>query len=301
MAEPKAKTLQQKLGFFDEDLKSPVHDDILKWLDKNILMVIHSLYSIREWPKNKIDEQRKLAEQIFVENISEVEETLGNLNMQQTKILAELPELERRYSDALSLEENSTDTYKPSNFRLKEIEENKKKNAGISTEIEEQNARLVLLKSWKGLGSLPKRNEIKIIEKPWEYPVTSQSSPSVSGYRSGKNIIGFIDLKVTFTFTQLSLTGINFAKREIIGNVDWTQTERKIPDNGDYLGWNHTFFVEVKTKITSLGELFRQIRMYKEFVNGDFVIVCPDDSEKDIIQSQGFKFYKYEPDKGNDT
>ena len=36
MAKPKAQTLQQKLGFFDEDLKKPKHDEIMIWLDQNI-------------------------------------------------------------------------------------------------------------------------------------------------------------------------------------------------------------------------------------------------------------------------
>jgi hypothetical protein len=51
--------------------------------------------------------------------------------------------------------------------------------------------------------------------------------------------------------------------------------------------------IEVKTKIQSLGELFRQLNTYKEFEKGDYLVVCPDDSNEETIISQGFKFYKF--------
>jgi hypothetical protein len=59
---------------------------------------------------------------------------------------------------------------------------------------------------------------------------------------------------------------------------------------------------EAKTKMETLGELFRQLRIYQEgWISGNpvwqmpFVVVCPDDREAEIIQQQGFKFLKYDP------
>lgn len=59
---------------------------------------------------------------------------------------------------------------------------------------------------------------------------------------------------------------------------------------------------EAKTKMETLGELFRQLRIYQEGWIGanlvwhmPFVVVCPDDREAEIIQQQGFKFLKYDP------
>lgn len=46
MAEPKIKTIQARFGFADPDLKKPLHDEIILWLDANIediLMVVLSL------------------------------------------------------------------------------------------------------------------------------------------------------------------------------------------------------------------------------------------------------------------
>lgn len=40
---PKAQTYQQKLGFFDEDLKKPKHDEIMYWLDSNVENIMKDL------------------------------------------------------------------------------------------------------------------------------------------------------------------------------------------------------------------------------------------------------------------
>jgi len=59
---------------------------------------------------------------------------------------------------------------------------------------------------------------------------------------------------------------------------------------------------EAKTAIPSLGELFRQVRMYKEgYIGGEpvsempFVIVCPDDTHAETLRRQGLYFLKYDP------
>ncbi len=59
---------------------------------------------------------------------------------------------------------------------------------------------------------------------------------------------------------------------------------------------------EAKTELESLGTLFRQIRMYQEgYIHNDsvggmpFVIVCPDESQADVIRQQGLYFLRYDP------
>jgi hypothetical protein len=60
---------------------------------------------------------------------------------------------------------------------------------------------------------------------------------------------------------------------------------------------------EAKTAIESLGELFRQLSMYRGGYFGGwpvwklpFVVVCPDDSEAEIIRQQRYHFLKYDPE-----
>ena len=45
MTKPKANTLQQKMGFFDEDLKMPKHDELMLWLDKNIEHILNESFN----------------------------------------------------------------------------------------------------------------------------------------------------------------------------------------------------------------------------------------------------------------
>jgi len=148
MAEPKIKTLQARFGFADTDLKKPLHDEMIKWLDANmedILMVVFSLSA------------------------------------------------------------------RPKGFRTK-----------------------------------------------WE--------PLVRMTEDGGQFIGFADL--------MAYQGADY--RPIL--------------------------FEAKTVIDSLGELFRQLRLYRAgYVAGwhvselRFVVVCPDDSNANIIREQGFEFLKYDP------
>ena len=72
--EPKAKTLQERFGFSDPDLKRPEHDEIMVWLDRNILDVARGLFpasrpaieqaesKAREYLTGRIDKLKKKVE-----------------------------------------------------------------------------------------------------------------------------------------------------------------------------------------------------------------------------------------------
>lgn len=95
----------------------------------------------------------------------------------------------------------------------------------------------------------------KVIEVIWEKPIQARS-----GF-----IIGFVDMLVR------------------------VQTTRR-----DY-NVNHDVCFEVKTKIPSLGEMIRQINMYRTVTKeAIFVIVAPDDRFKIQLERQDIKFIKYE-------
>ena len=56
MAQPKvkAKTLQQKMGFVDVDLRTPQHDAIMVWLDQELGNIMRKKHG-REWNQSEID------------------------------------------------------------------------------------------------------------------------------------------------------------------------------------------------------------------------------------------------------
>jgi len=49
-------------------------------------------------------------------------------------------------------------------------------------------------------------------------------------------------------------------------------------------------YFEVKATLSSAGELIRQIRMYQEYVQGEWVVVSPDNRHRGLLESQGILF-----------
>ena len=60
MAKPKAKTLQQRFGFIDADLKAPEHDEIMLWLDQNVELIVKDLV-FNEWEQKHIKQLKENA------------------------------------------------------------------------------------------------------------------------------------------------------------------------------------------------------------------------------------------------
>jgi len=195
MAAPKTQTLQQRFGFQDKDLTTPKHDEILQWLDSDLLNVLKSI---------------------------------GIINI-----------IKHRQQSAI---ENGV-------------------KAACSDEI---------IKSAPVLSEDYDISMIKIT-KIWEVPIRNKSY-----------VIGFVDfraiIKFPITCVVESLSG-NFYGSD---RYKWSLHDGEIIVN-----------FEVKSTIPSLGELFRQIQMYKVYDKNPFVIVCPDDRFRDQIESQGLKFVKY--------
>lgn len=60
MAAPKAKTLQQKLGFYDDDLKKPSHDVIMTWVHENADKVIRHIFNFSDFSTKEVDAIKNL-------------------------------------------------------------------------------------------------------------------------------------------------------------------------------------------------------------------------------------------------
>jgi len=58
-------------------------------------------------------------------------------------------------------------------------------------------------------------------------------------------------------------------------------------------GSHHDWAFEVKTVIPSLGELIRQIKMYRAYDKSKFFVVSPDDRFVKVLNEQGIGFLKY--------
>lgn len=110
-------------------------------------------------------------------------------------------------------------------------------------------------------------------KKTWEYPVQR-------GYDS-RNLytVGFVDMCIKI-YNRLPVLHAN-------NGVHWELED-------DYIT---SFYIEVKSKIPSLGEVIRQIRLYESYLpKGWFFVVSPDDRFRSAIEDQDIKFIAVPPE-----
>lgn len=104
----------------------------------------------------------------------------------------------------------------------------------------------------------------EITEVQWEFPVNH-----ING--SFKMLVGYVDIVA-----------------RVKGQFYFSDT-KKFEYSERYA------FIEVKTKIPSVGELIRQMRAYQNYNDKrtSYIVVSPDDRHTETLNSQGFYFYKY--------
>lgn len=239
----RAKTLQERFGFKDEDLRKPAHDQILLWLDANIDQIAPSFFKL-EWDANEIKEQEEYAKKRFEEKKKDLEYNLS------------------RCRRSLSNNGELYPGYKESSERQKEKQD----------ELQELETKMQKMEAWQGLGELPER-KIEVVQKIWERPIKSERD----------FLIGFIDMEVVCNRRCLSYYD-DYSPKWTTGRDDFS------------------LFFEAKTEIISIGEVMRQIQMYKTYVwqpysysrKYKFVLVCPDDKYASLFKEQGIEFLKYE-------
>lgn len=141
----------------------------------------------------------------------------------------------------------------------------------IDIRIQAEQTRITEYQNWLGLGT-PPQSSIDLNEIEWEKPIMS-----------GQYMIGFVDLVAWYTRPALAIVGIdgrdNLLDREKLPT--WVVYKEKVP-----------VYFEAKTQIGSIGELIRQINMYRQYIKGKFVVVSPDDRCQDILASQHIEFLK---------
>lgn len=108
----------------------------------------------------------------------------------------------------------------------------------------------------------PPRN-FPVLKKDWEYVLKNKS----------KDPIGFIDMVVEIHYPHLTLN-----------ERDW---------RWDLIDNSIRVCFEVKSAISSLGELIRQVRMYQSYFDTTYIVVSPDDRFAGTLKEQGIQFIKY--------
>jgi hypothetical protein len=155
--------------------------------------------------------------------------------------------------------------------------------------IAHERSTLAELEQWT-LGSPPSFPEkVSITDLVWEQTIMS-----------GKYVVGFVDMAVTFNEPHLTWRGISIEYLGDKGEYELTEEFKGwcFTNDPDQVGWDigisyhNTLLVEVKSSIPSLGEAIRQIRMYQEYQPGIYAILCPDDRFAIPLKAQGIEFIK---------
>jgi hypothetical protein len=259
MARPRGQTLQQRFGFLDDDLKTPSHDEVMTWVTEHIEQVIIELFWDSEWPA----EERRQMEL----------EAQGIVN--QTAAALVLTEWTAR---AALAEKIGLSTIHAADALQRAAIERSIPNLISASEQQAAEYR----RSFTGL-TLPPRPLFAVDKVVWELPLQTD----------GKFLVGFVDLYVEVRQPHLALTGYTYADRctglEIYRRASDPRTLRAVVSDH----WKvMPVYLEVKAAMPSAGELIRQIRMYQEYVQGEWVVVSPDDRHRSILDSQGIQFYQ---------
>lgn len=123
----------------------------------------------------------------------------------------------------------------------------------------------------------------RVFNKTIEYVLKSHT-----GYQNRmERIVGYADLLIE---TELPRVRPKYKAAATRGGDDifdgfeltWSR-EREAP----------CILVEAKSSLPTVGELMRQIQLYRTAFNGKFVVVSPDDSYAQILAEQGVTFVQY--------
>lgn len=225
------RTLQEKLGFLDHDLKTSSHDDMMLWLDHcmdNLLVSLVGGVQVRDtvWA---IGCRKQIRDAVTTQGTEMHEQALQN----------------SRYYP-----QSAEKMYTAEQKILQWLESGK-------------------------FGWQPWLSP-KVLSKVWEQPVTT-----------GHNnyTVGFIDMRVKCEVdigTTLTLPS----------SEEWIKGKEPVYKRSVE---NMEFNFEVKTTIPSLGELVRQVQMYRQFIGGTYVVVSGDTRFKEALAGQKIKFVFYEP------
>ena len=107
-------------------------------------------------------------------------------------------------------------------------------------------------------------------------------------------------------------TGYRDSIEQIVGYADliiYTEQARVVPKyrtaNGDEeaqdfsIRWDRygspSLLVEAKTVLPTIGELMRQLKLYRTAFARNLAVCSPDNSYEEILADQGFLYIKYDP------
>ena len=253
----RSKTLIERFGFKDADLTTPEHDKMLLWLldKKNILKMLEATAGL------KVNDPPKLTIHCDRRKTYSYSKTDNCDWSWETHYCSATCLKKDYYGDE---EKYDAETSKHVVVKTKEqlMLENQHEMAKVADEVKSD-------------------YEIAIKWKPEELPlsnVRAQAEYALLGYN--KFNIGFIDVIISVTHSTHWITDreCKFGAQPF--------------DRDDF---NEIFLVEIKPEVKSIGELIRQINMYRShFSKGVWIVMTKTKGLKDVLGSQNIQVYEWE-------
>lgn len=274
----------------DADLRTPLHDTLLLWLDKNLGLILGDAEHWM-WAEDEVTKKLEAAKATVASQITRLESAIRacdeRLAKTGSRALSE-PEAERarkkyitengsRYRDEESLSQKA-ELYLRDTFL---------------TEDEIYNAAAKHLKNLRALKwtAPPDFPGCLIESKKLQHPVF-QHKVDRRGREQQGPLVGYIDVAVRFRrpILQLVKTHIEFN----------AQAESQKPT----VRWKiqHTYklkhYYDVRASITSVGALLREIDFIRQEIDQDvdYIVVSPDERYRQVLLDQNVGFLLYEPD-----
>jgi hypothetical protein len=172
---PKAKTIQERFGFKDEDLLKPKHDEIVFWLDANIESIVGDLYPQEGWTVAQISAHEKSVERARSVWLDKIKEGYG-LGAAEAKRITLLDAEIRNWRTHDDID--------------KERESRRRKEDYLQS----------LAQNFPHPGPVPRCPPRKIHSRKWEYAVMERNY-----------IVGFVDFWVEIGDASVRLQGAESA------------------------------------------------------------------------------------------
>jgi hypothetical protein len=270
VAKPQAKTLQERMGFVDHDLKTPGHDAIMLWLDDSATadQLAQWLGCVSGWSAEELEQVSTMQEMFQRHMASYGAEVAYHLDSIQSSEAAL-----QRYESELQQEADANHRPDLSRWIVNERQRLQKAQAEAAqwaeAAAEHASDTPPTIPVWPGL---------TITRKQWERPVMSR-----------EYTVGFVDLAVQYERPVLHVSAPASAHQRFIPRPTWR------------ISWHPACaYFEVKTAIPSLGELLRQLNQYRQYLGRDYetseiLVVCPDARFAEKIREQGFGFVQSPP------
>ena len=117
-----------------------------------------------------------------------------------------------------------------------------------------------------------------------------------TGYQNrNEQIVGYADLILE---TSVPYIAPVFKEVEATNEPEWSPKRRREEITGFEVRWLRgrevpSILVEVKSAISSFGELMRQIQLYRTAFRGEVAVVSPDGRFAEILAEQGITFVRF--------